>query len=295
MHRVGTLKRHFQLGAVISMCTLINLVDYCKDGSIPLLTLLRSGTIRPPLYSSPFSSINVSCECDCSQLQGIDELRIPISEVKSSDQGQYQDDDSGAKREKVQFNPQPVPSELNELVPMKILKKNVNLDKEKGLRYLDHASLSRYYLCEPSKLLLLPQANYTEKQCRERTFLNQQSPIVALISFHGSGNTWVRHLVEQATGVFTGSIYCDPGLKTAFPGESVVSGNVIIIKTHRSDSVELPGDIRMFTGKVYYDKAILIVRNPYDALVSEANRRWNSKLSFNHHIGLADETAFISK
>ena len=124
--------------------------------------------------------------------------------------------------------------------------------------------------------------------------MNQRSSLVALASFHGSGNTWVRHLLEQATGIFTGSIYCDPGLKVAFPGESVVSGNVIVIKTHRSDSVELPDDVKLNTRKTYYDKAIVIVRDPYDALVSEANRRWNSKHSVNNHLGVADDTTFIS-
>ncbi len=31
--------------------------------------------------------------------------------------------------------------------------------------------------------------------------------VVALASFPGSGNTWLRYLVQQATGVMTGSVY----------------------------------------------------------------------------------------
>ena len=31
----------------------------------------------------------------------------------------------------------------------------------------------------------------------------------ALASFPGSGNTWVRFLIESATGIFTGSRYKD--------------------------------------------------------------------------------------
>ena len=34
-------------------------------------------------------------------------------------------------------------------------------------------------------------------------------PPTALASFPGSGNTWMRHLIEGATGIFTGSRYKD--------------------------------------------------------------------------------------
>ena len=33
--------------------------------------------------------------------------------------------------------------------------------------------------------------------------------MTALVSFPGSGNTWVRYLLETASGIFTGSIYID--------------------------------------------------------------------------------------
>ena len=32
---------------------------------------------------------------------------------------------------------------------------------------------------------------------------------VALASFPGSGNTWLRHMLEGASGIFTGSRYKD--------------------------------------------------------------------------------------
>ena len=34
-------------------------------------------------------------------------------------------------------------------------------------------------------------------------------PLVAVSSFPGSGNTWVRYLIERATGIYTGSFYND--------------------------------------------------------------------------------------
>lgn len=32
---------------------------------------------------------------------------------------------------------------------------------------------------------------------------------IALASYPGSGNTWLRYLIEGASGIFTGSIYDD--------------------------------------------------------------------------------------
>lgn len=67
------------------------------------------------------------------------------------------------------------------------------------------------------------------------------------------------------------------------------------MKTHHADDRELPEDVQDSLGKKFYDRAVVLVRNPYDALVSEANRRWNSKKSVDNHIGLADESSFIGK
>lgn len=35
---------------------------------------------------------------------------------------------------------------------------------------------------------------------------------MALSSFPGAGNTWLRHLIELATGFYTGSYYFDGSL-----------------------------------------------------------------------------------
>ena len=37
-------------------------------------------------------------------------------------------------------------------------------------------------------------------------------PITSLTSFPGSGNTWVRYLIEEYTGYYTGAIGPDPNL-----------------------------------------------------------------------------------
>lgn len=47
----------------------------------------------------------------------------------------------------------------------------------------------------------------------DRRFLPEKSrQLVALSSFPGAGNTWLRHLVELATGYYTGSFYFDGSL-----------------------------------------------------------------------------------
>lgn len=86
--------------------------------------------------------------------------------------------------------------------------------------------------------------------------------ITALASFPGSGNTWVRTLLEKATGVCTGSYACDMSLRYAgFTGEGIQSSNVIVVKTHEG---------KPHWGK--FDSAIVLVRNPLDAIVSDWNR-----------------------
>ena len=40
-------------------------------------------------------------------------------------------------------------------------------------------------------------------------FSEKRLPVVALVSFPSSGNSWLRFLVEGATGIFSGSVYKD--------------------------------------------------------------------------------------
>ncbi|KAG8194097.1 hypothetical protein JTE90_003040 [Oedothorax gibbosus] len=89
-------------------------------------------------------------------------------------------------------------------------------------------------------------------------------PLVALASFPGSGNTWIRFLVQQATGILTGSVYRDYSLKrNGFPAEHVANGSVLLVKTHEW------GDAT----RQKFDRAVLLVREPVGALVAEFNRR----------------------
>uniref|UniRef100_A0A672P4G8 WSC domain containing 1 n=1 Tax=Sinocyclocheilus grahami TaxID=75366 RepID=A0A672P4G8_SINGR len=119
--------------------------------------------------------------------------------------------------------------------------------------------------------------------CKERRFLPQKSStLVALSSFPGAGNTWLRHLIELATGFYTGSYYFDGSLyNKGFKGEKDYwqSGRVICVKTHESGQRE----IEMF------DSAILLMRNPYRSLMAEFNRKCAG------HLGYASDVHWRSK
>ena len=96
-------------------------------------------------------------------------------------------------------------------------------------------------------------------------YLKEPGPKVALGSFPGSGNTWMRYLLQQLTGVLTGSIYTDWKLMSKdFPAGGITDGQVIAIKTHASYKKD--------KAKMEYDKVILLVRNPWEAAFSNFNR-----------------------
>ncbi|XP_057676705.1 sialate:O-sulfotransferase 1 [Corythoichthys intestinalis] len=122
-----------------------------------------------------------------------------------------------------------------------------------------------------------------DSRCKERMFLPQRSSsLVALSSFPGAGNTWVRHLIELMTGYYTGSFYFDGTLYSkGFKGEKDFwrSGRNICVKTHESGKKE----IEMF------DSAILLIRNPYRSLMAEFNRKCAG------HLGHASEAQWKSK
>ena len=95
-------------------------------------------------------------------------------------------------------------------------------------------------------------------------FKAQPGPVVALASFPGSGNTWLRYLIQQASGYLTGSVYKDYALlKNGFPAENVSNGSVLVVKTHEFG----PG------ARGHFEKVILLVRDPFASLQAEFNRR----------------------
>ncbi|KAJ0172941.1 hypothetical protein K1T71_011117 [Dendrolimus kikuchii] len=117
--------------------------------------------------------------------------------------------------------------------------------------------------------------------CRELRWRAPPAPhAVALVSYPGSGNTWLRYLLQQVTGLVTGSIYMDYGLRVhGFPAENVTDGSVLVVKTHEAPPLE-PDKFK---------SAVLLIRNPRDAILADFNRLHKG------HIGTAPKSAFKKK
>lgn len=277
--------KHCLYVVVTALCVSISVVGYYRDGSVPVLELILG-------FSTPHRQLQASSPR--RQVAGhLPPLHL-LNRSQSLPHCKCPDDEGeNESNRSLAF----VSSRVEKVFPLEQLQRKISFSRYKGLSYLDHPALNRYYLCPARESAVegFDSNASNHKQCKERTFLDRKSPIVALVSFPGSGNTWLRYLLEQATGVYTGSLYCDHSLKAMFPGEYLVSGSVLVVKTHHGDTRELPEDVQAATGKKFFDRAVVVVRDPYDALVSEANRRWNSKKAVNSHIGIADETSFISK
>lgn len=104
------------------------------------------------------------------------------------------------------------------------------------------------------------------QNCRKMSF--QKSGITAaLLSFPGSGNSWVRQLLETVTGIYTGAYKdCDLSyIDVGMIGEGVYTNNVIAVKIHFPNHADL-----MLTHKIIY-----IVRNPFDSIIADWNRKYS--------------------
>lgn len=88
----------------------------------------------------------------------------------------------------------------------------------------------------------------------------------------GAGNTWVRNVLEQSTGLPTGSVCNDRALSTIFSGEGRCDTSVLCVKahptTHTFDLLVGP-----YTTKVPYS-SILSFRNSVTKTEEEAVVRW---------------------
>ena len=96
---------------------------------------------------------------------------------------------------------------------------------------------------------------------------------VALASTPGSGNTWVRGLLERASGICTGYFICDYMTRVrGFIGENIKSGSVLVVKTHDlkphwHQAVKKPKTPEGFGSAIY------ILRNPHNSAIAEWHRR----------------------
>jgi len=103
-----------------------------------------------------------------------------------------------------------------------------------------------------------------------------------LYTFPGSGNTWSRLLIEHATGIYSGSVYDDKTLLEALPGEFTCNWQVSVVKVHphthpfeELHSGKFVSDHNKCKkgGVKRFERAVLLIRNPFDSIWSEYQRR----------------------
>lgn len=122
---------------------------------------------------------------------------------------------------------------------------------------------------------------------------------MALASYPGSGNTWLRGLIQTVTGLCIGGIYCDITLRqNGYPGESIRSGVTFMVKTHQIDprweGIQYAPDSPFTYFKTIehvpvYAGGVFIMRNPFRAMVAEFKRQeWEDEAD-NHIKTLGQE------
>lgn len=131
------------------------------------------------------------------------------------------------------------------------------------------------------------------QRCERRQGRRQFRPAGAgvrpplLWTFPGAGNTWVRLLLDFATGIYTGSIYADSSLLPLLPGEGVCDGRALAVKAHPThiDFHDLvptaDGAMRLNVTRkpdylkcasLRFDALVFLVRDPYASIWAEYKR-----------------------
>ena len=150
-----------------------------------------------------------------------------------------------------------------------------------------HLSTNKKSL-KSSRALITPSKN-----CSEIIFAapNTFLPPVIIYSYPGSGNTWLRHLLQVTTGYWTGSLTLDKRLQNrssgAFrmvgEGNPVNSGETVAVKSH---------NLRGITEKLgaVPEKCIVLIRNPADAFMSDLSmqltRSHTAKVDFSRYFDI---------
>ena len=121
-------------------------------------------------------------------------------------------------------------------------------------------------------IVVMPKHFQTSKSMS----FQQTGKTAAILSFPGSGNAWVRQLIETTTGIYTGSYQdCDNSytISGGMIGEGVYTDNVIAVKMHNTGLTVLQRSALQW---LYKHIIIYIVRNPFDAILAEYNRSQSS-------------------
>merc|ERR1712071_156627 len=145
--------------------------------------------------------------------------------------------------------------------------------EDQGTFEYDYADNAYIREMHPELFVKVRRNKNFDRQCRVGLAPRDALQFIPLLSFPGSGNTWVRFLVEQATGFTTTSAETgDPGLAPHFKGEYdyPLSGKNILMKTHFFGWVKYYYPQIEDTQEAKY--CVFLMRNPINAFLAEFQR-----------------------
>jgi len=209
----------------------------------------------------------------------ITSININELKLKSIDVKQLIKNLTNPKSYKESFTQALTASQVNEIANIFGLPSlNYSLDLKR--QFLDCSGIQLLRLSvKEGGILHIPQHYQT---CKNMSF-KKSKDFVALLSWPGSGNSWVRQLLETTTGIYTGALYCDPNyIHAGMFGEGIQNSNVLVMKIHFHPNPKwLP------------ERIIYIVRNPFDCILAEWNRLLQEKKHpMIQHTAIASQESF---
>lgn len=145
--------------------------------------------------------------------------------------------------------------------------------------FLSAADIPHYKYCH-KKSRLWPDYEPPVTTCTFRQ-PDPSLPLVALASSPGSGADLLRWLLQEVTGLCTGSVRCSVNLrKTGYAGECVRSTSVLIVKIDQiipiwslKTSWFVPKGFKKLSDVPVFKSAVYLIRNPYDSILDEWYRQ----------------------
>ena len=161
------------------------------------------------------------------------------------------------------------------------LKKQSNCPYLPCPNYLNQEDLARFEDCQRKSNLYYERSEPQATKCRFRKGYSITSYyLAALASSPSAGIDRLRSILQETTGICTGSDTCDTDLRLkGMAGENVVSTAVLVVKTNAFPSVHdnvqlpVPRTSSKHDAVPVYDSVIFVLRNPYQFMLEEWSRR----------------------
>ncbi|XP_071835317.1 sialate:O-sulfotransferase 1-like [Apostichopus japonicus] len=126
------------------------------------------------------------------------------------------------------------------------------------------------------KVFSLYRTRVLDTRCSEMSLRPKNSmPLIALASFPGSGNAWTRRLLERSTGIYTGSVASKTEGQIAVRSEAFLGDQLPYYS--RTTLCQMTHLFKVRHVDEFTSGAILLIRNPYTAIVTEVFNKYMNK------------------